>query len=120
MLVLTRKIGEQVVIGDNIRVTVVSVGPGRVKIGIEAPSNVSVDRAEIHEKKLIERAPAQIGPPAPVGEEVAVLHNRIAGITETVPVAMSTAVEQTPAPRLTTVGNPTPASIRARINRKPR
>ena len=34
MLVLTRKPGEQIVIGNGIRVTVVSVGPGRVKIGV--------------------------------------------------------------------------------------
>jgi carbon storage regulator len=50
MLVLTRKPGEQIVIGNNIRLTVVSVGPGRVKIGIEAPSSVRVDRQEIFEK----------------------------------------------------------------------
>ncbi|MBX9582497.1 MAG: carbon storage regulator [Gemmataceae bacterium] len=54
MLVLTRKPGEQIVIGHGIRVTVVSVGPGRVKIGVEAPPEVRVDRAEIHEKVLLE------------------------------------------------------------------
>jgi len=51
MLVLTRKTGEQLIIADEIRVTVVSVGPGRVKIGIEAPEWVKIDRQEIHEKK---------------------------------------------------------------------
>ena len=51
MLVLTRKAGEQLIIADQIRVTVVSVGPGRVKIGIEAPDWVKVDRQEIHDKK---------------------------------------------------------------------
>jgi len=50
MLVLTRKPGEQIVIGNNIRITVVGVGPGRVKIGVEAPDNVRVDRQEIFEK----------------------------------------------------------------------
>lgn len=55
MLVLTRKPGEQIVIGNGIRVTVVSVGPGRVKIGVEAPPEVRVDRAEIHEKVLAEQ-----------------------------------------------------------------
>lgn len=54
MLVLTRKPGEQIVIGHGIRVTVVSVGPGRVKIGVEAPPEVRVDRAEIHERVLAE------------------------------------------------------------------
>lgn len=55
MLVLTRKPGEQLVIGNNIRVTIVSVGPGRVKIGIEAPPEVRIDRQEIHEKILHEQ-----------------------------------------------------------------
>jgi carbon storage regulator len=55
MLVLTRKPGEQLVIGGNIRVTIVSVGPGRVKIGIEAPPDVRIDRQEVHEKILHEQ-----------------------------------------------------------------
>jgi carbon storage regulator len=48
MLVLTRRPGESIVIGNGIKLTVVSVGPGRVKIGIEAPPNVRIDREEIH------------------------------------------------------------------------
>lgn len=48
MLVLTRRIGESIVIGNDIRVTVVNVGPGRVKVGVEAPSHVRVDRQEVH------------------------------------------------------------------------
>lgn len=56
MLVLTRKLGEQIVIGDGIRVTVVGVGPGRVKIGVEAPANVRVDRQEIYQKIQSEQA----------------------------------------------------------------
>jgi carbon storage regulator len=55
MLVLTRRAGEQIVIGNGIRVTVVSVGPGRVKLGIEAPPEVRIDRQEIHERILQER-----------------------------------------------------------------
>jgi carbon storage regulator len=58
MLVLTRKPGEQLVIGNNIRVTIVSVGPGRVKIGIEAPPDVRIDRQEIHERILHEQEQA--------------------------------------------------------------
>lgn len=50
MLVLTRRPSEAIIIGNNIKITVVSVGPGRVKLGIEAPSNVRVDRQEIHDK----------------------------------------------------------------------
>jgi len=70
MLVLSRKPGEQIVIGDNIQITVVSLGPGRVKVCIEAPGTVKVDRAEIHEKKVAEPAPTAV-------VEAPVLHNRI-------------------------------------------
>lgn len=48
MLVLTRRPGESIVIGDGIKLTVVTIGPGRVKIGIEAPPHVRIDREEIH------------------------------------------------------------------------
>ena len=48
MLVLTRRPGESIVIGNGIKLTVVTVGPGRVKIGIEAPPHVRIDREEIH------------------------------------------------------------------------
>jgi carbon storage regulator len=50
MLVLTRRPNESIIIANNIRITVVSVGPGRVKLGIEAPPDVRVDRKEIHDK----------------------------------------------------------------------
>ena len=67
MLVLTRKVGEEIVIGENIRVTVVEVGPGRVKIGIAAPRDVKIDRDEIRAKKDAECV-----------EVPTVIHNRIA------------------------------------------
>ena len=50
MLVLTRRQGESIIIGDGIKLTVVSVGPGRVKIGITVPPNVRIDREEIHSR----------------------------------------------------------------------
>ena len=50
MLVLTRRPNESIIIANNIKITVVSVGPGRVKLGIEAPPSVRVDRKEIHDK----------------------------------------------------------------------
>jgi carbon storage regulator len=52
MLVLTRGVGEEVVIGDNIRVQVISIQGSRVRIGIDAPSEVTVDRAEIHLRRM--------------------------------------------------------------------
>jgi len=48
MLVLTRRPGESIVIGEGIKLTVVAIGPGRVKIGVEAPSHVRIDREEVH------------------------------------------------------------------------
>ena len=56
MLVLTRRPGESIVIGNGIKLTVVTVGPGRVKIGIEAPPNVRIDREEIHARIQQEQA----------------------------------------------------------------
>ncbi|MEX0585262.1 MAG: carbon storage regulator [Pirellulales bacterium] len=47
MLVLSRKIGERILIGDKIAVTVVRIGHGGVRIGIEAPSDLLVIREEL-------------------------------------------------------------------------
>jgi len=46
MLVLTRKVGEQINIGDEIVVRVIEVNRGNVKIGIDAPASVSIYRQE--------------------------------------------------------------------------
>lgn len=51
MLILTRKIGETVCIGDNIRVTVLAVkGNSQIRVGIDAPKDVPVHREEIYRK----------------------------------------------------------------------
>ena len=50
MLVLTRQHGQEIVIGGNIRIVVVDVRGDRVRLGIEAPPSVRVDRLEIHER----------------------------------------------------------------------
>ncbi len=47
MLVLSRKLGEKIVIGDNILVTVVKIDRNQIRIGIEAPHDVPVYREEI-------------------------------------------------------------------------
>ncbi len=51
MLVLTRRIGEEVVIGNNIRVRVVAVQGNKIRLGVVAPSSVAVDRREVHERR---------------------------------------------------------------------
>ncbi len=47
MLVLSRKIGEEIVIGDNIRVRIVEIRGNRVKIGLEGPADVAFRRQEL-------------------------------------------------------------------------
>ena len=47
MLVLSRKLGEKIHIGDNITVTIVDIDRGKVRIGIEAPREVPVFRHEL-------------------------------------------------------------------------
>ncbi len=54
MLVLTRKVGEEIIIGDDIHILVVAIEGGKVRIGVSAPKEVVVDRQEVHEKKLKE------------------------------------------------------------------
>ena len=52
MLVLTRHSGEQIVIADDIIVTVVGVEGGKVRLGIQAPPSIRVDRQEVHARRL--------------------------------------------------------------------
>lgn len=54
MLILSRRIGEKLIIGDNVTVTILAVKGNQVRIGIEAPRNVRVDREEIHERIMKE------------------------------------------------------------------
>jgi carbon storage regulator len=51
MLVLTRNVGEKIVIDGNISVTVVAVKGNKVRLGIDAPDHVRVDRQEVHERR---------------------------------------------------------------------
>lgn len=50
MLILTRRIGETVMIGDDVVVTVLGVKGNQVRIGVKAPRNVTVHREEIFER----------------------------------------------------------------------
>ncbi len=56
MLVLSRKQGEGIVIGDGVTVTVLEVHGGRVKLGFNAPLEVPIHREEVHRK--IEECPS--------------------------------------------------------------
>ncbi|MFN2448636.1 MAG: carbon storage regulator CsrA [Candidatus Baltobacteraceae bacterium] len=50
MLVLSRKINQSIMVGDNVRVVVVAVDRDQVKLGIEAPREIAVHRSEIYEE----------------------------------------------------------------------
>ena len=50
MLVLTRKLGENIRIGENVKITVLELKGGQVKLGIEAPPEIAVHREEIFER----------------------------------------------------------------------
>ncbi len=50
MLILTRRNGESVIIGDDIKIKVLGVKGSQVRLGIEAPGSVSVHREEIYER----------------------------------------------------------------------
>src|SRR5262249_40576431 len=51
MLVLTRRIGEVIVIAGNVQVTVVAVQGSKVRLGVTAPDGVTVDRKEVHQRR---------------------------------------------------------------------
>ncbi len=50
MLILTRKLGESIIIGENVQLSVVEINKNNIKIGINAPKDVSIYREEVFEK----------------------------------------------------------------------
>ena len=67
MLVLTRKLGENIRIGDSVKITVLEVRSGQVKLGIEAPPEVKVHREEIYARIQEENRRARVGKPGEPG-----------------------------------------------------
>ena len=113
MLVLTRKIGETIIIDGDITVTVVEVANGRVKLGVVAPKSVRVDRSEVRDQR--EKADAPLPPAA--------ARNRLADAVNPPAIQADPAVLV-----LTPVAAPTPAllpnrltpAVRAAFKRKSR
>lgn len=60
MLILTRRVGETLMIGDDITVTVLGVKGNQVRVGVNAPRNVAVHREEIYERIREEEQPDEV------------------------------------------------------------
>jgi carbon storage regulator len=65
MLVLSRKLGEKIFIGENICITVVDIDRGKIRLGIEAPRDVPIYRQELLPLKGGNDAPAPSQSPTP-------------------------------------------------------
>ena len=65
MLILTRRVGERLMIGDEVSVTVLGVKGNQVRIGVDAPSHVEIHREEIYDRIQSERRAAKV--PSAVG-----------------------------------------------------
>ena len=61
MLILTRRVGETLMIGDDVSVTVLGVKGNQVRLGVNAPKEVAVHREEIFNAIQREKAEAQLG-----------------------------------------------------------
>jgi carbon storage regulator len=66
MLILTRRVGETVVIGNDVTVTVLGVKGNQVRLGVNAPREVAVHREEIYERIKREQAGADLHQPQSV------------------------------------------------------
>jgi carbon storage regulator len=74
MLVLTRKLGENIRIGDSVKITVLEVRSGQVKLGIDAPPEIKVHREEIYariqeENRRAQRWKDEGGEPGPAARD---------------------------------------------------
>lgn len=67
MLILTRRVGETVVIGNDVTVTVLGVKGNQVRLGVNAPREVAVHREEIYERIKQEKAAEETQQPKLVG-----------------------------------------------------
>ena len=77
MLILSRKIGEEICIGDTVELTVLEVRGGKVRLGFSAPAEVTIHREEVFRRVMRESSDATFGQgtiPAPLAKHVAAPH----------------------------------------------
>ena len=79
MLILTRKLGESITIGDSIKVSVLGIRGRQVRIGIEAPDDIVVHREEIYVKIQKENRKAQSGIKGDLMNMVNLLRGKVKG-----------------------------------------
>ena len=60
MLILTRKVNESLLVGDDIKLTVLGIKGGQIRIGISAPREVAVHRQEVYDRIQQERKEAEV------------------------------------------------------------
>ena len=77
MLILTRKLGESVTIGDDIKITILGVRGRQVRLGIIAPQKVTIHREEIYFRIQEENKRAVLSPPEEVSRIAAVLSENL-------------------------------------------
>ena len=71
MLILTRRVGETVMIGDDVTITVLGVKGNQVRVGINAPKHVAVHREEIYERIKREQQPEEVAAETPKSSQFA-------------------------------------------------
>jgi len=59
MLILTRRAGETIMVGDEVTITVLGIKGNQVRLGVNAPKEIAVHREEIYQRILVEREQAQ-------------------------------------------------------------
>ena len=83
MLILTRRLGESINIGDNIKISVLGVSGRQVRLGIEAPSDVVVHREEVYVRIQEENQKASKSLKRDLGNVVSMIRDKIKGRKKT-------------------------------------